>query len=291
MGGERAGYGKQIVVTLAQQLQAKYGSCFDYPNVTRMIKFATRFPDVQIIVPLTQQLSWSHFIALLPIKSDEAFMFYAGDAAVRHLSKRELRKQISRKVFERKEIANSQLAEATSVPFNMFKDPYLLDVLGLKDNYLEADLEKAILSDLESFILEFGHGFTFADRQKRMTMDGDDFTLDLLFYHRILKRLIAIELKIGKIAQTFLREALENGKADGEEVSLMLTKDYSKKIFGLDYPLLVPTDESCDSIRYYAKPLIICGSQYRLCSQWFEVPANNDRPFLLAWLDGHGVKI
>ncbi len=99
------------------------------------------------------------------------------------------------------------------------------------------------------------------------------------------------ELKIGKIAQTFLREALENGKADGEEVSLMLTKDYSKKIFGLDYPLLVPTDESCDSIRYYAKPLIICGSQYRLCSQWFEVPANNDRPLLLAWLDGHGVKI
>ena len=99
------------------------------------------------------------------------------------------------------------------------------------------------------------------------------------------------ELKIGKIAQTFLREALENGKADGEEVSLMLTKDYSKKVFGLDYPLLVPTDENCDSIRYYAKPLAICGGQYRLCSQWFEVPANNDRPLLLAWLDGHGVKI
>jgi predicted nuclease of restriction endonuclease-like (RecB) superfamily len=169
-----------------------------------MIKFASRFPDVQIIVPLAQQLSWSHFIALLPIKSDEAFLFYAGDAAVRHLSKRELRKQISRKAYERREIANSQLTEVTSVPFNMFKDPYLLDVLGLKENFLEADLEKAILTDLESFILEFGHGFTFADRQKRMTIDGDDFTLDLLFYHRILKRLIAIELKIGKFKPAYM---------------------------------------------------------------------------------------
>ncbi|MCL2670369.1 MAG: DUF1016 domain-containing protein [Syntrophaceae bacterium] len=80
----------------------------------------------------------------------------------------------------------------------MFKDPYLLDVLGLKENYLEADLEKAVLTELEKFILEFGHGFTFVTRQKRMTMDGDDFTLDLLFFHRVLRRLVAIELKTGK---------------------------------------------------------------------------------------------
>jgi len=198
LDGERAGYGKKIVVTLAQQLQTKYGSSFDYSNVTRMIKFAARFPDVRIVVPLAQQLSWSHFIALLPLKSDEAFMFYAQDAITRYLGKRELRKQISRKAFERKEIANTQLTEASVIPFNMFKDPYLLDVFGLKENYLEADLEKVILTDIEAFILEFGHGFTFVDRQKRMAMDGEDFILDLLFYHRILKRLIAIELKIGK---------------------------------------------------------------------------------------------
>jgi hypothetical protein len=86
----------------------------------------------------------------------------------------------------------------------MFKDPYLLDVLGLKDNYLEADLEKAILADIEAFILEFGHGFTFADRQKRMTMDGRDFTLDLLFYHRVLKRLIAVELKLGEFKPSYM---------------------------------------------------------------------------------------
>ena len=204
IGSERSKYGKQILVTVAQELQAKYGSSFEYSNVTRMIKFAARFPDVQILVPLAQELSWSHFIALLPLKSDEAFMFYAQDAAARRLGKRELRKQISRKAYERREIANSQLTEVSEVPFNIFKDPYLLDVFGLKDNYLEADLEKAILADLESFILEFGHGFTFVARQKRMTMDGEDFSLDLLFYHRVLKRLIAIELKLGKYKPAYM---------------------------------------------------------------------------------------
>jgi len=204
LGGERAEYGKQIVVTLSQQLQNKYGSSFEYSNVTRMIKFAARFPDSQIVVTLSQQLSWSHYIALLPLKSDEAFLFYAKDAAARDLGVRGLRKQISRKAYERREIANAQLTEVSVVPFNMFKDPYLLDVFGLKENYIEADLEKAILTDIESFILEFGHGFTFADRQKRMTMDGEDFTLDLLFYHRILKRLVAIELKLGKFKPSFM---------------------------------------------------------------------------------------
>jgi len=168
------------------------------------MKFAARFPDAQIVAALAQQLSWSHFIALLPLKTNEAFMFYANDAATRRLGTRELRKQIARKAYERREIANAQLTEVSAVPFNMFKDPYLLDVLGLKDNYLEADLEKAILADIEAFILEFGHGFTFADRQKRMSMDGADFALDLLFYHRVLKRLVAIELKLGEFKPSYM---------------------------------------------------------------------------------------
>jgi predicted nuclease of restriction endonuclease-like (RecB) superfamily len=196
--GDRGEYGKQIVVTLAQQLQVKYGSSFDYTNIHRMVQFAKRFPDIEIVVPLAQQLSWSHFIALLPLKSNEAFIYYAQEAISRRLGKRELRKQIARKAFERKEIANAELTKQTVVPFNLFKDPYLLDVLGLKDNFLEADLEKAILVEMEKFILEFGHGFSFVERQKRMTMDGDDFRLDLLFYHRDLKRLVAVELKLGK---------------------------------------------------------------------------------------------
>ncbi len=203
LDGERGTYGKQIVLSLSEQLTAKYGNSFGYENLTRMIKFATRFPNFQILVPLAQELSWSHFIALLPLKTDEAFMYYANEAIAGHWGKRELRRQISRKAFQRRDIANSQITKASAVPFNAFKDPYLLDTLGLKDNYLEADLEKAILIGLESFILEFGHGFTFAERQKRMTMDGDDYTLDLLFYHRGLKRLVAVELKVGKFKPAY----------------------------------------------------------------------------------------
>jgi len=203
LDGERAEYGKQIVVPLARQLEEKYGSSFEVKNLRRMMQFAKRFPDVEIIVPLARHLTWSHFIALLPLKSDEAFMFYAQDAIARRLGKRELRRQITRKAFERREIANSHLTEQSSVPLNVFKDPYLLDTLGLKDNYHEADLEKAILIGLETFILELGHGFTFVARQKRMICDGVDYTLDLLFYHRILKRLVAVELKLERFRPAF----------------------------------------------------------------------------------------
>ena len=235
--GVRGEYGKRIVVTLAQQLHEKYGSCFDYANVRRMMQFAARFPDSDIVVPLAQQLSWSHFIALLPLKSDEAFMYYAHDAIDRKLGKRELRKQISRKAYERREIANSELTEQAAVPFNLFKDPYLLDALGLKDNFLEADLEKAILVEMEKFILEFGHGFSFVERQKRMTMDGDDFRLDLLFYHRDLRRLVAIELKIGKFKpqykgqmEFYLRWLNKYERRDGENppIGLILCTEASR---------------------------------------------------------------
>jgi len=204
LDSKRAAYGKQVVSALAIQLQEKYGNSFEVTNLRRMMQFADRFQDFEIVVPLARQLSWSHFTALLPVKSDEAFLYYANDAIARCLGKRELRRQISRKAFERREIANAQLTQVSAVPPNMFKDPYLLDVFGLRDNYLEADLEKAILADIEAFILEFGHGFTFADRQKRMTMDGEDFTLDLLFYHRVLKRLVAVELKLGKFKPSYM---------------------------------------------------------------------------------------
>ena len=203
LGGERAGYGKQIVVTLSQQLQRKYGSSFEYSNVTRMIKFSARFPDIQIVVTLSQQLSWSHFIALLPLKSDEEFLYYAQEAAGRRLGVRGLRKLISSKTYERKEIANIKLSDESAIPFNAFKDPYVLDVYGLTDNYLEGDLEKAILIGIEKFIAEFGRGITFVARQVRMIMDGEDYKLDLLLYHRVLKRLIAIDLKIGKFKPAY----------------------------------------------------------------------------------------
>ena len=203
LGGERAAYGRRVVSNLAEQLRQQHGSSFDYTNVRRMQQFAARFPEFEIVAPLAQQLSWSHITELLPLKSDEAFLYYAADAATRRLGKRGLRQQIARKAYERREIANAQLTDQSVVPFNIFKDPYLLDTLGLRENFLEADLEKAILTELEAFILEFGHGFTFVERQKRMTIDEDDFRLDLLFYQRDLKRLVAVELKLERFRAAF----------------------------------------------------------------------------------------
>lgn len=195
---QRAEYGQKIVATLATQLVANYGRSFEARNLRRMMQFAEQFPDFGIVSPLATQLSWTHVVEVLPLKTPEARLFYLGEAASRQLGKRELRQLIDRKAYERKEIANAQLTEASAIPLDTFKDPYLLDVLGLHDGYLEADLEAAILRELESFILELGGGFAFVARQKRMIIGGEDFHLDLLFFHRRLKRLVAVELKLGK---------------------------------------------------------------------------------------------
>ncbi|MCX6290174.1 MAG: PDDEXK nuclease domain-containing protein [Bacteroidetes bacterium] len=195
---KRADYGKQIVVTLARHLTVKYGRNFEEKNLRRMLQFAEQFSDFEKVVPLARHLSWSHFLILLPLKKQEAKMFYAQKTITEALGKRELRKQISIKAFERTSIANAQTTVSAGIPVDAFKDPYFLDFLGLKNTYLEKDLEEAILRELESFILELGKGFAFVERQKRMIIDGEDYHLDLLFFHRNLKRLVAIELKLGK---------------------------------------------------------------------------------------------
>lgn len=201
---QRADYGKRIFSTLSTKLKEKYGRNFEEKNLRRMSQFAEQFNDFQIVVPLARQLSWSHFLILLPLKNQEAQLFYAQKAVQGAWGKRELRSQINQKVFERTTISNSQLPiTETLIAPNIFKDPYFLDFLGLKNDYLENDLENAILRELEQFILELGRGFAFVERQKRMIIDGEDFYLDLLFYHRKLKRLVAIELKIGKFQAKF----------------------------------------------------------------------------------------
>ena len=225
----RAEYGKKILPELAAKLIAKYGKSFSERNLYRMMLFATRFSNAEILQPLAAKLNWSHFIELLTLKTDEARLYYANDAATRNYGAKELRRQISRKAFERREIANTGIASDSTIPFNVFKDPYLLDVLGLKDNYLEADLEKAILADLEEFFLEFGNGFTYAARQKRMIIDGVDVVLDLLLYNRIYKRLVAIELKLGRFQaaykgqmELYLKWLDRNERLPGEEAPIGL---------------------------------------------------------------------
>jgi predicted nuclease of restriction endonuclease-like (RecB) superfamily len=192
---KRADYGKQIVVTLSRQLTEKYGRSYDEKNLRRRLQFAEQFSDDEIVVSLSRHLSWSHFLALIPLKSSEAKMFYARESMNDVLGVRDLRKMISRKAYERKEIANTQIAPASPVPLGMFKDPYLFDAMGIKDEYLESDLEAAIIRELEKFILEFGKGFAFVERQKRMIIDGEDHHLDLLMFNRYLNRLVAIDFK------------------------------------------------------------------------------------------------
>ena len=124
---KRAEYGKQIVSTLSTQLKTKYGKSFEFRNLRRMMQFADDFSDIEIVSTLSTQLSWSHFMELLPLKTDEARLFYAKDAAERNLGVRELRQTISRKEFERKEIANTQIVISDKIPLDTFKDPYLFD--------------------------------------------------------------------------------------------------------------------------------------------------------------------
>lgn len=183
---------------MSRELVSKFGKNYEEKNLRRMIQFAEIYPDIENVVTLSRNLSWSHFLILIPVKNEQAREFYGNLAFENLFGVRELRKQIENKVFERVENANIQLFNSETIAKGVFKDPYFLDFLELKDGYLENDLESAILKELELFILELGTGFTFVERQKRMIIDGDDFNLDLLFYHRKLKRLVAIELKIDK---------------------------------------------------------------------------------------------
>jgi predicted nuclease of restriction endonuclease-like (RecB) superfamily len=207
--GERAEYGEQIVSTLSRQLIADYGNGFSVKNLHRMSQFAEVFHDEQIVVTLLRQLSWSHFLSLIPLKNPLQRDFYAEMCRMEQWSVRTLRNKIGSMLFERTALSRKpeklieheleQLRREDLVtPDLVFRDPYFLDFLGLKDAYQEKDLEAAILRELESFIMELGAGFTFVSRQKRIIIDGEDFYIDLLFYHRDLRRLVVIELKLDK---------------------------------------------------------------------------------------------
>ncbi len=235
---KRAEYGKQIVVTLSRQLEKRFGRNFEEKNLRRMLQFADVFPEPEKVVTLSRYLSWSHFIVLLPLKSDEKRTFYSQRAIEEQLGVRGLRKQIEQKTFERIEIANLQLPDKEHHLADNFKDPYLFDFLNLSYGYLENDLETAILRELEKFILEIGKGFAFVERQKRMIIDGEDYYLDLLFYHRKLKRLVAIELKIGKFRakhkgqmELYLKWLNKHERQEGEDspVGLILCAETSKE--------------------------------------------------------------
>lgn len=235
---KRGEYGKQIVVTVSRELVERFGKNYEEKNLRRMIQFADKYSDLENVVTLSRHLSWSHFLVLIPIKDQHSRDFYGTIAYNNLFGVRDLREKIKQKVFERTENANLQIIESNKIEKGIFKDPYFLDFLELKDGYLENDLESAILKELELFILELGNGFTFVERQKRMIIDGDDYNLDLLFYHRKLKRLVAIELKIDKFKakykgqmELYLKWLDKYEKQEGEQspIGLILCAVASKE--------------------------------------------------------------
>ena len=245
--GQRADYGKEIVATLSRQLVSRFGTGFSEKSLRRMMQFAEVFPDREIVATLWRQLGWSHFKELLPLKEPLQRGFYAEMCRVERWSVRTLRAKIGSMLYERtaisrkpEEVARAELAQLREddrlTPTLIFKDPYVLDFLGLNDRYLERDLEDAILREIETFLLELGDGFAFLGRQKRIQIDSDDFYLDLLFYHRHLRRLIAIELKLGDFKaeykgqmELYLRWLAKHEQQPGEESPLGLILCAGKK--------------------------------------------------------------
>lgn len=214
LGGERAAYGKQIVATLSRQLTEEYGRGFDSKNLHRMMQFANVFPDEEIVAPLARQLSWSHFLQVISIADDLKRNFYITMAVDQKWSRRTLKAKIDSMLYERTAIAKmpdeviahdlEELKKERRMSADLvFHDPYFIDFLGLGNCYSEKELESAIVADLQNFIIELGNDFAFMARQKRISIDDEDYYIDLLFYHRRLRCLVAIDLKLGKFQAAY----------------------------------------------------------------------------------------
>ena len=241
LGNQRAEYGKQIVSQVSTQLQAEFGKKgFEPRSIWRMMQFAQYFPDSKIVSAASTQLAWSHIIEILSLNDELQREFYLTLAASERWSVRRLRKEIDAMLFERTAISGkpekvikkelSTLRDDNVMsPDLVFKSPYFLEFTGLKGFYSEKSLEDCLVAHLEQFIIELGNGFSFVARQKRMIIDGEDFYLDLLFYHRRLHRLIAIDLKKGRFKaeykgqmELYLRWLEAHEMEPGEETPLGL---------------------------------------------------------------------
>jgi len=232
---QRAEYGQEIVSALGRQLEAEFGRGFSEKSLRHMLRFAEAFPDDKIVSALRRELTWSHFKRLIYLDDTLKREFYTEMCRLERWSTRALDKKIGSMLFERTALSRKpaklaalelkQLRDKDRLsPDLVFRDPYLLDFLGLKDTYVEKDLEAAILREMEGFILELGAGFAFLERQKRITLDGEDFYLDLLFYHRHLRRLVAIDLKLEEFKpgdkgqmELYLRWLDREERKEGEE--------------------------------------------------------------------------
>ena len=235
--------GQQILATLSRTLTEKFGKGYTYSGLNRMIKVAVAYNE-EMFATLSQTLSWSHFIELVYIEDPAKRLFYQQMSIVENWSIRTLRQKQDSMLFERTAIAAKpedeiiktlQTTTKTNIsPDLVFKSSYILDFFGLTGYYSEKDLEDAILHNLEQFIMELGKDFAFVERQKRIPIDSVDYSLDLLFFHRKLNRLVAIDLKLGKFQpkykgqmELYLKYLKVNDKQPHEEnpVGLLLCSE------------------------------------------------------------------
>ncbi len=249
LGNKRAEYGKEVVKSLSRQLTLEYGKGWSEQQLRHCLRIAETFPDKEILYTVCRQLSWSHLRTIMYLKDDIRREFYTAMSQLENWNVRTLNAKIDSMLFERTAISKKPddlikhelkgLKEENKLsPDLVFRDPYFLNFLGLEDNFSEKSLEDAILRELEKFILELGQGFTFVERQKRILIDGDSFKLDLLFYHRKLKRLVAIDLKLDRFKakykgqmELYLRylEKYETEKGEETPIGLILCSEGSKE--------------------------------------------------------------
>ncbi|MGG7035810.1 MAG: YhcG family protein [Flavobacterium sp.] len=243
----RADYGKKIIPQLSKELTKRYGTGFSKRNLQGFIKLSTVFQDITILQTVSAKLSWSHLYNIIYIENDIKREFYIQMAIHEKWSVRTLQERMDSMLFERTAISKKPeetiLNELKTLetekkisPDLAFRDPYFLDFLGLHDSYSEKDLESSILAQLQYFLTEMGSEFAFLARQKRITIDNEDFYIDLLFYHRGLGSLVAIDLKLGKFKagykgqmELYLRWLEENEQKERENkpIGLILCSEKS----------------------------------------------------------------
>ena len=237
---ERAEYGKQIVQSLSAQLEQEHGKGWGEKQLRQCMQFALVYPDKEIVYALRRQLSWTHLRTVIYMEDALKRAFYIEMCKLENWSSRQLKERIQSMLYERTAISkkpeltiqndlellqNEQKLSADLV----FRDPYVLDFLGLSDAYSEKDLETSIIAELQRFIIELGSDFAFMARQKRITIDNREYYIDLLFYHRRLKCLIAIDLKIGEFEaahkgqmELYLRYLEKHEQVEGENTPIGL---------------------------------------------------------------------
>lgn len=270
-GEEKAEYGVRLIAELSKQMTTDFGKGFTVANLKNMRQFYLTFPKSYA---LRSELSWTHYRLLMRVENKNARQFYIEETIKSNWSTRQLERQINSFFYERllssqnKEKVSEEIQklEPAKVPEDIIRDPYVLEFLGLSpnDDFYESDLEEALITYLQKFLLELGRGFSFVARQKRITFDGRHFRIDLVFYNYILKCFVLIDLKIGDLTHQDLgqmqmyvhyyeRELMNEG--DNPPIGIVLCADKSEsvvkytlpenetQIFASKYKLYLPSEE------------------------------------------------